>query len=289
MAKATILFADNDQDFLKTRSEFLEQEGYLVVPAKDPTEARRKLETGAIELAILDIRLVNDDDEKDTSGLTLAKEVARSVPKVILTGFPSYEYVREALKLQVDGLPAAVDFVAKQEGPEALLASVRRVLSRPSVPRPAALGWDIFVVHGHDDAAKDAVARFIERLGLKAIIIRDLPNRGYTIIEKFEEYAKTVGFAVVLLTPDDIGSPRDKPKERKPRPRQNVIFEMGFFIGKLGRDRVCALRKDDVQILSDYQGVVYVPMDSAGGWRWSLAQEIKTAGIPFDLNKVIEG
>ena len=107
MPKATILFADNDPDFLKTRSEFLEQEDYLVIPAGDPTEARRKLETGRIDLAIVDIRLVNDDDEKDTSGLVLAMEVARSVPKIILTGFPSYEYVREVLKSQADGLPAA--------------------------------------------------------------------------------------------------------------------------------------------------------------------------------------
>lgn len=128
MIRATILFADNDQDFLKTRSEFLEQEGYLVVPANNPTEAQWKLEAGGIDLAILDIRLVNDDDEKDTSGLTLAKEVARSVPKIILTGFPGYEYVREALKPQLDGLPVAVDFVAKQEGPVALLRSVEQMI-----------------------------------------------------------------------------------------------------------------------------------------------------------------
>ena len=131
MAKATILFADNDPDFLKARAEFLEAEGYLVVPAADPTETRGKLELGRIDLAIVDIRLVNDDDEKDTSGLTLAKEVARTVPKIILTGFPSYEYVREALAPQMDGLPAAVDFVEKLEGPEALLAAIRKALSVP--------------------------------------------------------------------------------------------------------------------------------------------------------------
>lgn len=128
MAKATILFADNDPDFLRTRSEFLEQEGYLIVPANNPTEARRKLEAGGIDLAIVDIRLESDDDEKDTSGLTLAKEVARRVPKIILTGFPSYEYVREALEPRLDGLPAAVDFVVKEEGPEALLQAIRSVL-----------------------------------------------------------------------------------------------------------------------------------------------------------------
>jgi len=129
MPKATILFTDNDPDFLKTRAEFLEEEGYLVIPAANPTEARRKLELGGIDLAIVDIRLENDDDERDTSGLTLAKKVARTVPKIILTGYPAYQAVREALGPAQDGLPPAVDFVAKQEGPEALLAAIRRALS----------------------------------------------------------------------------------------------------------------------------------------------------------------
>lgn len=125
---AIILFADNDSDCLRTRSEFLEQEEYRVIPALNPTEARRVLERGGIDLAILDIRLEDDDDEKDISGLILAKEVARSVPKIILTGFPSHEYVREALRPQLEGLPAAVDFVAKQDGPEALLRAIRKAL-----------------------------------------------------------------------------------------------------------------------------------------------------------------
>jgi CheY-like chemotaxis protein len=125
---AIILFADNDSDFLRTRVEFLEQEGYHVIPALNLTEARRVLERDGIDLAILDIRLEDDDDEKDVSGLILAKEVARSVPKIILTGFPSHKYVREALRPQLEGLPAAVDFVAKREGPETLLRAIRKAL-----------------------------------------------------------------------------------------------------------------------------------------------------------------
>lgn len=136
MPKATILFADNDPDFLQTRSEFLEQEGYRVIRVAGPTEARRQLEAGGIDLAVLDIRLERDDDEHDTSGLTLAKEVARTVPKIILTGFPGYDYVREALRPQQDGLSVAVDFVAKKEGPEALLRAIRKALS-PTIPRRA--------------------------------------------------------------------------------------------------------------------------------------------------------
>jgi CheY-like chemotaxis protein len=144
MPKPIILFADNDEDFRKTRAEFLEQEGYLVIQAANPTEARQCLEAGGIDLAILDIRLENDDDERDISGLRLAKETAEKmptivtsgfmeqmVPKIILTSFPGYENVREALAPRVGGLPAAVDFLAKQEGLAALMAAVRRALSAP--------------------------------------------------------------------------------------------------------------------------------------------------------------
>lgn len=128
MPKATILFADNDPDFLKARTEFLKQEGYEVIWATNPTEARRILERGGIDLAILDIRLVNDQDEKDTSGLDIAKEVAPQVPKIILTNYPDYQYVRESLRPQVAGLPAVVDFVAKEEGPEALLQAIKKAI-----------------------------------------------------------------------------------------------------------------------------------------------------------------
>jgi predicted nucleotide-binding protein len=148
-------------------------------------------------------------------------------------------------------------------------------------------GSDIFIVHGHDESDKQAVARFVEKLGLKAVILHEQPNAGRTIIEKFEDYAN-VGFAVVLMTPDDVCAPKGQENNLKHRARQNVIFELGFFVGKLGRTRVCALHKEEVEIPSDYTGVLYVPMDENGGWQLKLAKEIEAAGIPVDLNKVIK-
>lgn len=153
-------------------------------------------------------------------------------------------------------------------------------------PMATAQGNDVFVVHGRDEAAKEAVARFIEKLALRAIILHERPNAGRTIMEKFEDYSD-VGFAVVLLTPDDVGAPQDRRNEVKPRARQNVIFELGYFVGKLGRNRVCALYKEDVEIPSDYHGVLYVPMDSGGAWRMGLAREIKHAGIEIDLDDAL--
>lgn len=144
----------------------------------------------------------------------------------------------------------------------------------------------VFIVHGRDEAAKESVSRFIEKLGLQVIILHEQPNKGRTIIEKFEEYSD-VGYAVVLLTPDDKGSPKDEPNCIKLRARQNVIFELGFFIGKLGRDKVCALYKEDIEIPTDISGLLYVPMDSGNGWKLSLAKEIKQAGLNVDLNRAV--
>jgi len=143
----------------------------------------------------------------------------------------------------------------------------------------------IFLVHGHEEAALHETARFLEKLEQEVIVLREQPNRGRTIIEKFEDYAD-VGFAVVLLTGDDIGG-STKGIEQKPRARQNVIFEMGYFIGRLGRDRVCALYSPGVEIPSDYTGVLYQELDSKGSWRLELARELKAAGYEIDMNKAL--
>jgi len=159
-------------------------------------------------------------------------------------------------------------------------------VSRPKVSDGnRASGGNVFVVHGHDEAAKQSVARFIEKLGLRAIILHEQPSKGRTIIEKFEDYSD-VGYAVVLLTADDICAPQGKPEETQPRPRQNVVFELGFFVGKLGRDRVCVLYEEGVEIPSDYQGVIFEKLDAAGAWRLKVGKEMKEAGMDVDLNKL---
>lgn len=120
-----------------------------------------------------------------------------------------------------------------------LIPESHRVPS-PASTNPATPSRDVFVVHGHDEGARESVARLVERLGLGAIILHEQSNAGRTIIEKFEASSE-VGFAVVLLTPDDVGYPRDKSDQAAYRARQNVIFELGYFMGKLGRKRVAAL------------------------------------------------
>ena len=144
----------------------------------------------------------------------------------------------------------------------------------------------VFVVHGRDEATKQAAARYLEGLGLEPVILQEQPSQGRTIIEKFEEYAGTVGFAVVLGTPDDFGGLADEPDNRQPRMRQNVVFELGYFTHALGRNRVCVLLKGDVERPSDYDGVIYIPMDDGEGWKLTLGRELREAGFTVDLNRL---
>jgi Predicted nucleotide-binding protein containing TIR-like domain len=160
------------------------------------------------------------------------------------------------------------------------------VLSKGSVQlklvRP--LSNKIFIVHGHDEGAREAVARFLFQLGLEPIILHEQANRGRTVIEKVEANGD-VSFAVVLLTPDDEGCVKGGKPE--PRARQNVLLELGYFIGRLGRENVCALKRGAVEIPSDFAGVVWEPMDNGNGWKQSLGRELQAAGHSIDWNKVM--
>ena len=142
----------------------------------------------------------------------------------------------------------------------------------------------VLISYGLDEEAKTTVAEFVENLGLKPIILDEQPNNGQTIIDKFEENADETGFAIVLLTPDDVGSSKAT-GNRKPRAHQNVILELGYFFGSLGHERVCALYKDGVELLSDIPGLVYTSMDS-DDWQLKIRQGMQDAGLPVDMKKL---
>jgi predicted nucleotide-binding protein len=150
-----------------------------------------------------------------------------------------------------------------------------RSASRPRGAR------SVFIVHGHDEAMKEAVTRVLRRMNLTPILLQDAPDRGRTIIEKFLA-SSDVGFAVVLFSPDDVGGMNAGRHGLglTPRARQNVVFELGFFVGKLGRHRVCVLSKPGVEILSDYHGVLFVPFDDSRKWVSRLKNELRAAGVP---------
>ena len=109
-----------------------------------------------------------------------------------------------------------------------------------------------------------------------------------TVIEKFEDFAARAGFAVVLMTPDDYGYPSGKEEEKKHRPRQNVVLELGYFAACLGRNKTFVLVKGEIEMPSDVLGLVYERMDNNEGWKIRLARELKSAGFNIDLNRAID-
>ena len=202
-------------------------------------------------------------------------------PMVWVTGMPDPDYkgitekkinhAKASLGQAIDSLNTDLEDLKSSPADSAPQKSSGKIVSHK-----------VFLVHGHDEAAREMVARFIERLGIEVIILHEQANSGRTIIEKIE-YHSEVGMAVVLLTPDDVGSKIGG--ELEPRVRQNVLLELGYFIGALGRDKVCAIKSGDVDIPTDFAGVVWTPM--SGDWKTALARELKVAGYEIDWNKVM--
>ncbi len=157
-------------------------------------------------------------------------------------------------------------------------------LARKEVPTPVAPAVQVepgefntsqvFIVYGHDELAKLDMSEFITSLGLEPIILHMQASSGRTIIEKIEHYSN-VGFGIVLYTPCDVGAKRGDLTGRY-RARQNVVFEHGFLMGKLGRPRVAAVVKGEVETPNDISGVVYVTMDKLSNWKEELKNEMRS-------------
>ena len=191
----------------------------------------------------------------------------------------SYQYLRARLKNKLTVLESI-----RQELPlyEEQTSHYRYAEDRA---REIDGGRKIFLVHGQDGEMKQNVARFLETIDVELVILEEPASKGNTLIEKLEEHA-LVPFAIVLLSPDDVGGLSSSKIELKRRARQNVIFELGYFIGKLGRARTCVVHKGEVDIPTDFAGVVYVPYDRGGGWKLRLVKELEAAGFEIDRNKM---
>jgi len=154
--------------------------------------------------------------------------------------------------------------------------------STPAPPPVARNKRKVFIVHGRDNEAKQEAGRFIEKLGLEAIILHEQASEGMTIIEKIERYSNDADFALVLYTACDHGRGVHEPNAQpKNRARQNVVFEHGYLMAKLGRENICSLVKGDIETPNDISGVVYVAMDSNGAWKLEVSKELKACGYVF--------
>lgn len=174
-----------------------------------------------------------------------------------------------------------------KKGATPVMTSSNSIDATSTSSSPIGTSRRVFIVHGHDGGLKNAVARYIEKLGLEAIILHEQPNRGRTVIEKFEQESD-IGFTIVLATRDDLAAtvktirafkadPDATEQVLEERARQNVIFELGFFVGKHGRGKI-ALLSDSVNLPSDLNGIVYIAREQ---WQNELLRELTGAGFVF--------
>ncbi len=204
----------------------------------------------------------------DMNYLTSADSYAGDIKRVV-----------QAFDKRLEALRSIRDMLGLYDGPaETILAGREHPASSSSSAA--------FIVHGRADGPKEQVARFLERAtDAEPIILHEQAKRGQVIIESLEAFAATAAFAIVLLTADDYGGIKGSP-ESNARARQNVVFELGFFIGALGRSRVAVLYEETVELPSDMNGILYTTLDSQGAWRLSLGRELRAAGFAVDLNRV---
>lgn len=220
--------------------------------------------------------LVNEVNSDTSPAVRLANEAAG-----VLTRGNYKDQFERAKKTFLKALQMTLEAVMED--------SFGELRSTTSKAASAKLSNKVFIVHGHDHGLKTDVERFVHQIGLEPIVLHRQPNKGLTIIEKFEEHSD-VGYAFILLTPDEVAytidqeaiSDEARVKERRARP--NVIFEFGYFVGKLGRDRVCCIYKEGVELPSDLAGLIYKQVsDTIETQAFSIIRELKAAGFNIQL------
>jgi len=201
--------------------------------------------------------------------------------------FLIYETVDHSSSFETTQTTASTEIFSNKKGmnvtrqyvsgpPKQKVAEVAKVSKLPSVSE------NVFIVHGRSVSYAQELARILETSGLKPIILQEQPSGSRTIIEKLELYSD-VGFVFVLLTPDDLGALAIDRGNLRYRARQNVILEFGYFMGLLGRDRVCCLYKGDIELPSDMLGVVYVQFNqSLMEVYWYIIKELKAVGYNIE-------
>ncbi len=190
-----------------------------------------------------------------------------------------YQDLRKEIANKIENLEKLVDKT------DLLKSEIKEQISEKKESFKTDNVQNVFIVYGHNVAVQQSVARVIEKLGLNPIILHEQPNNGKTIIEKFEKHSD-VGFAIILMTDDDDGKSKSE-IDLKSRARQNVILELGYFIGKLGRERVLPLHSEGVELPSDIHGLLYIPIDKADNWKFAIVKELKAIDFEVDANRLL--
>jgi len=265
-----------------------ESQKVSIVPSQE--EEKRELE--------LEKELSKPDIRKRFVSIETSARGKSSIPPGQEEGKRELELEKELLKPDIRKRIETMETSASGKSPIAPAQEkaksglqLEKELSKPDISKriesmETLASRKVFIVHGQDEEKKEAVARLLTKLDLEPVILHEQPGQGMTLIEKFEHYAD-VGFAVIILTGDDYGYPKGKPEESKPRPRQNVVFELGFLMGRFKRHCVCALHEEGLELPSEYQGAVFIPYDAGGLWKLLMARAMKMANVAIDLNKAV--
>jgi predicted nucleotide-binding protein len=277
MANYTILLVDDDEPTVANYSGALELAGYDVLSCKSEGEAKALIRDtpSSFDLAVIDIKL--RDVPNDSSGFEVAKAIKRDIPLIIFSENLDRESILRALDLTEEGAKREARPLPKSYGTDKLVELIRKILPQR-----------VFVAHGHDKSLRDDVFITLTNLGLNPTLLSETPREGKTVAEAIEKHSN-VSFAVILVTPDDLGKAKID-RILRPRARQNVVLEWGYFVGRLGRERVIALYKTDLKneldLPTNYYGLRYIIIDDDGKWRHSLSKEIANAGIPVNANRL---
>lgn len=258
-----ILIVEDDVFYSARLGEMMADEGIQTIRVRSAEEALN-VPAESYDGAVIDVMLPNDpaaskiSAEESRAGFLTGVAVARrlrgqrpNLPVLLIT---ADEWGSECEHwAQAQGIPVAF----KSEGPTQVRAALRGlgVLDGRILPRA-------FIVHGHDEEALLQLKNYLQNIlrWPEPVVLREQPNCGRTVIEKFEDFSGRVDCAFVLLTPDD---PAGRNSREPRRSRQNVIFELGFFLAQLGRrsGRVIVLHKGPNELPSDIQGVVWIGID----------------------------
>lgn len=263
-----ILWVDDDPLYLRYHADLLRDfSGWNIVEENTPGNALSLIQSAGREFSaiILDVWMA-DTGPLDSlgarggylAGVALARKIREQFPDVPILGLSQADESRDWFESQ-----KGMSFLPKTATVAAIARELKRLLDRGEQHRD----FKIFIVHGHDDLLKLELKNYLQntlRLGVP-IILHERPDAGRSIIEKFEAEAGDVDFVFVLLTPDDSVGHTSAPNQGKRRARQNVVFELGYFFGALGRrsGRVLLLYKGPLELPTDISGLIYI--DVSGG------------------------
>ena len=213
----------------------------------------------------------------------LADEYSRYGPMIMSLNEPSLGKKIQDLNKDIDDKIHRIDSIIERLELIPLNSSQKPMIAQEA--KGKILSKKVFIVHGHDEVAKTNLEIFLQEIGLEPIVLHRQADEGLTIIEKFEKHSD-VSYAFILLTPDEVGylsSEKTKPdneRNKENRARSNVIFEFGFFVGKLGRSKVCCLYTGDVSLPSDVSGMIYKKFDrSIEEVAYGIIKDLKASGF----------